>query len=70
MVRPMNRIFATAALILLGLAPSACSPAYTVPSHGISDDLYASHWNGPTSLNPGRSLSRPDDTEGSNIWRR
>ena len=66
----MKRIFATAAsLILLGLAPSACSPIYTVPSRGISDDLYASHWHGPTSLNPGQSLERPDETDSSSLWR-
>ena len=67
----MYRVFATAvSLVLLGLAQGACSPVYTVPSRGISDDLYASHWPGPTSLQPGQSLERLDDTGGSNLWRR
>jgi hypothetical protein len=45
---------------------SACG--YVVPSRGISADIDAAMWSGPTSLNPGRTIDQRDEPEGSVPW--
>jgi hypothetical protein len=52
------------AVIVFGL--SACD--YVVPSRGISADIDAAMWGGPTSINPGRTLDQRDEPEGSVPW--
>lgn len=55
-------------LVVAGLGVSACG--YAVPSRGISADIDAALWNGPTSLYPGRTLDLRDEPQGAAPWRR
>jgi hypothetical protein len=54
------------AFIVFGL--SACDAV--APSLGISADIDAAMWGGPTSLHPGGTLDRRDEPEGSVPWAR
>jgi hypothetical protein len=62
-------VFNATAAILIGLALGACegSDSYS-PTHGITDDVTASRWSGPTSLNPGQSLPSRDEPNGATPW--
>ena len=59
---------ATAAM-LIGLGLSACegSDSYS-PTRGVTDDVVASRWSGPTSLYPGQSLPSRDEPNGATPW--
>ncbi len=67
----MRRILLTnTTLILFGLGLSACASGAGdyAPSRGISNDINASRWNGPTSPNHGKTLDLRDEPKGSIPW--
>lgn len=53
-------------LAFIGFGLSACD--YVAPSRGISADIDAARWGGPTSINPGQTLDLRDEPEGSVPW--
>jgi hypothetical protein len=57
-------------LILIGLGLSACAADDfdNARSRGISDDITASRWNGPTSPNHAKTLDMRDEPKGSTPW--
>ena len=55
-------------LALIGFGLSACE--YVAPPLGISSDIDAATWSGPTSAYPGRTLDLRDEPEGAVPWHR
>ena len=58
-------------LALVGVALTACGadPGYVdSQSREISADIHATHWNGPTSTNPGETTDFRDEPNGAVPW--
>lgn len=55
-------------LVLIGFCLSAWD--YVAPPRGISADIDATMWSGPTSAYPGRTLDLRDEPEGAVPWHR
>jgi hypothetical protein len=58
-------------LAAIGVALTACGadPSYMgAQSREISADIHATHWDGPTSLNPGETTDLRDEPNGAVPW--
>ena len=59
------------ALAVIGVALTACGAdpgSVDARSREISADIHATHWDGPTSLNPGESTDLRDEPNGAVPW--
>ena len=58
-------------LAVLGVALTACGADLEygdAQSREISADIHATHWNGPTSTNPGETTDLRDEPNGAVPW--
>jgi hypothetical protein len=58
-------------LAVLGVSLTACGvdPSYMgAQSREISADIHATHWDGPTSLNPGETTDLRGEPNGAVPW--